>query len=137
MLPAHGTVVLGLAACALLFASCAFATSTSGRNTLDSQVDHEVMLGGRLQGPGKIASGYLLVDGQSVYLEEDGIGIPPLDFGTEVVVRGMLRHYVAPANSRRYDDYQQSADYYFVESPQLTPAPSRTPPKIPSPDARP
>lgn len=65
--------------------------------SLVSKVGQEVTLRGRFDGPGKVADYIVIANGEHVYLTGESQPDPnSTKYGTEVVIRGKLQHYIPP-----------------------------------------
>jgi hypothetical protein len=113
----------------LLLSGCSGTNSPSATPSqegarLASKVGQEVTLRGRFDGPGKLAD-YVIADGEQVYLK--GISPPDansMEYGTEVIVRGKLQHYVPlKADSEPTDSDEQPRaglpEHYFIQAAKL------------------
>lgn len=87
-----GWAVLALAACAPV-APVPDASSLSA-----ARIGEVVVLAGRFDGPAKIAD-FVRVDDEIVYLPDLAPGSSRPNYGTRVMVRGVLRHFEPPAGA--------------------------------------
>ncbi len=107
------------------FSACYAITRQQSRDTkgLASKVGRIVTLEGRFDGPGKIAD-YIVVDDDEVYLTGNSrLDSNSVRFGTEVIVKGKLQHYVPPKVDAPPTVGGQTVaivgEHYFIESADL------------------
>jgi hypothetical protein len=116
-----GIVLLLLAG----FSVCYAITRQQNRDTmaLASKVGKIVTLEGRFDGPGKIAD-YIIARGEEVYLTGNSKPDPnSTPYGTEVIVKGKLQHYVPPKDNAPSTvggrPFAKPGEHYFIESAEF------------------
>jgi hypothetical protein len=123
---------MGVSLLLMLSVSSAYVTTSQQNNNvtrLARDVGKIVTLQGRFDGPGKLAD-YIVVDNVGVYLMGNSKpSARSVKYGTEVIVKGKLQHYVPPkADSPPTVDGQSVAivgEHYFIESAELVGLPVR------------